>query len=379
MVRPLNNDALNDLPNCVSGPAYNRSSLTAGILHVGVGNFHRAHMAVYLDRLFAKGKGHSWALTGAGVRPGDARMRNLLMAQDWLTTVVELDPAGLTGKVIGSMIDFVEIDPELTAARMCNPDIKIVSLTITEGGYYVDALTGGFDAGHADMAADIADPAKPTSVFGIIIKALRIRRDAGIAPFTVMSCDNLPENGHVAKQAVISLARLIDPDLAIWIEANVAFPSTMVDCITPATTDRERDLVRDEFGLIDAAPVVCEPFRQWVLEDNFPQGRPPLELVGAEFVEDVAPYELMKLRILNGGHAAIAYPSALLGHHFVHDAMADPIIKDWLLTLEQRALIPSLSPIEGVSYDTYLANVVERFSNSAVGDTIARLCFDGSN
>lgn len=379
MAIELNTSALAQLPDTIGTPSYDRSALTAGILHVGIGNFHRAHMAVYLDRLFALGESHDWALCGAGVRAGDATMRDRLAKQDWLTTVVELDPSGLTAQVVGSMIDFVEVDPAITIAKMADPAIKIVSTTITEGGYYVDALTDGFDAKHPDIVADAANPDAPKTVFGMVIKALRIRRDAGLAPFTFMSCDNLPENGHVAKRTVIGLARLSDPDFADWISANVAFPNSMVDCITPATSDRERAMVADKFGITDAVPVACEPFRQWVLEDNFPQGRPALEKVGAEFVEDVAKYELMKLRILNGGHAAIAYPSALIGHHFVHDAMADPLISEWLDTLEQREIIPTLTPIEGVDYQAYREKIIERFSNPEVGDTIPRLCLDGSN
>ncbi|KMK66223.1 mannitol dehydrogenase family protein [Puniceibacterium sp. IMCC21224] len=379
MAKQLSSEILGNLPDGVAAPDYDRAALRASILHVGVGNFHRAHMAVYLDRLFATGQGLDWALVGAGVRAGDAAMRERLKAQDWLTTVVELDPQGLSARVIGSMIDFVPVEAEQTIARMADPAIRIVSLTITEGGYYVDALTGGFDAAHADMVADAASPDAPRSVFGMILKALRMRRAAGHAPFTVLSCDNLPENGHVAKQTVVGLAQLSDPALATWVESEITFPNSMVDCITPATSDRERALVADRFGLTDAAPVVCEPFRQWVLEDTFPQGRPPLELVGAEFVPNVAPYELMKLRILNGGHATIAYPAALLGHHFVHDAMADPRIRDFLVALEQREIVPSLKPIEGVSFDAYLDKIVERFSNPEVGDTIPRLCLDGSN
>ena len=376
---PLNARALASLPANVTGPAYDRAALTPGILHVGIGNFHRAHMAVYLDRLFALGDSHDWAICGAGVRPGDAAMRDRLAAQDWLTTVVELDPSGLHAQVVASMVDFVTVDPAQTIARMADPTIRIVSLTITEGGYYVDAKTDSFNTDHPDMVHDAANPDAPRTVFGMILAGLQARRAANIPPFTVMSCDNLPENGHVAAAAVIGLAQMIDPALATWVRANVAFPCGMVDCITPATSDRERALVADRFGLTDAAPVVCEPFRQWVLEDHFPQGRPALEKVGVQFVKDVAAYELMKLRILNGGHAAIAYPSALMGHHFVHDAMADRSVRDWLLALEQREIIGTLKPIPSVSYADYLAKIVERFSNPEIGDTIPRLCLDGSN
>jgi len=378
-MKTLTAKELNSLPAKIAGPGYDRTSLTPGILHVGVGNFHRAHMAHYLDRLFEMGKAHDWAIIGAGVREGDARMRQSLLAQDCLTTVVELDPSGLSARVIGSMIDFVQIDPSVTIAAMCDPAIRIVSMTITEGGYYVDAKTNGFDAAHPDMVADAATPGDPKSVFGMIIAALKLRRAAGVPPFTVMSCDNLPENGHVAKRTIVGLARMSDAEMAGWIEANVAFPSSMVDCITPATSDRERSMVADTFGLVDSVPVVCEPFRQWVLEDNFPLGRPPVELVGAEFVENVAEYELMKLRILNGGHAAIAYAGALFGHHFVHDAMADPRVRNWLDALIKREIIPTLRPIDGVDYQRYREKIVERFSNPRIGDTIPRLCLDGSN
>lgn len=379
MAQKLNSALLDKLPETISVPDYDRSALKASILHVGVGNFHRAHMAVYLDKLFALGESHDWAICGAGVRGGDAVMRDRLIEQDLLTTVVELDPTGLTARVTGAMTEFLPVDPEAIVARMASAETKIVSTTITEGGYYVDALTNGFDANHPDMVADAGNSNAPKTVFGMVIKALRLRRDAGLEPFTFMSCDNLPENGHVAKQTVVGLARLSDPVFADWIAANVAFPNSMVDCITPATSDREREMVKDKFGIIDTAPVACEPFRQWVLEDNFTSGRPALEKVGAEFVTDVAKYELMKLRILNGGHAAIAYPSALIGHHFVHDAMADPLIRDWLDTLEQREIMPTLEPIRGVDYDAYRKKIIERFSNPEVGDTIPRLCLDGSN
>jgi len=379
MTQKLSETVLSSLPETVRAPAYRRSDLSAGILHIGVGNFHRAHQAIYLNRLFELGEGRDWAIVGAGLKPYDKAMRDRLEAQDWLTTVVELDPNGLSAQVCGAMIDFVEVDPAALIGRLVRPDIRIVSLTITEGGYFVDPNTGGFDAAHPEILADLHAPAAPRTVFGVLVAALLARRDRGIAPFTVMSCDNLPENGHMAKQAVSGYASALSAEAGTWIEENVAFPNGMVDCITPATGERERSLVKDRFGIEDAAPVVCEPFRQWVLEDYFPSGRPPLEKVGVEFVKDVAPYELMKLRILNGGHAAIAYPGALLGHYFVHDAMADPLIRAFLRKLEEEEILPTVPEIPGVSFETYLATVMDRFSNPAVGDTIPRLCLDGSN
>jgi mannitol 2-dehydrogenase len=376
---PLSRAALAHLPAGVEGPRFAPSDLAPGILHLGVGNFHRAHMQVYLQRLFDRGLSRDWAVVGAGVRPQDALMRERLAAQDHLFTVVELDPSGLTARVVGAMADFAPVEARATIAAMADPRIRIVSLTVTEGGWFVDARTDGFDADHPDIRADAAAPEAPRTAFGLILAALRLRRAAGHAPFTVLSCDNLPHNGAVARRTLAGLARMQDPAFADWLEGEVAFPNSMVDCITPATTDRERALVADRFGLIDAVPVACEPFRQWVLEDAFPQGRPALEEAGAEFVADVAPYELMKLRILNGGHAAIAYPGALLGHHFVHDAMADPRIAAWLEALTAREIQPTLAPIAGVSYDAYRATVRDRFANPEVGDTIPRLALDGSN
>ncbi|MES0812217.1 mannitol dehydrogenase family protein [Roseibium sp. SCPC15] len=379
MTMKLDNKAFAAPPSGVRSAEYDRSQLSAGILHIGVGNFHRAHQAVYMDRLFAMNEASDWAIVGAGLKSYDSVMRERLRDQDWLTSVVELDPAGLNARICGAMIDFVDVDPAVLTSRLCASEIRIVSLTITEGGYFVDPNTGGFDAGHPDILSDLANPEQPQTVFGILVSALLERKESGVAPFTVMSCDNLPENGHMARQAVVGYARALSENAASWISENVAFPNGMVDCITPATGDRERALVSEKFGLRDAAPVVCEPFRQWVLEDNFPSGRPPLEKVGVEFVDDVAPYELMKLRILNGGHAAIAYPGALLGHHFVHEAMANPLIRAYLSKLETQEILPTVPQIPGVDFEEYLTQVMERFSNPAVGDTIPRLCLDGSN
>ena len=379
MSQKLSLSALPSFQDDVTIPSYSRDDLSAGIVHIGIGNFHRAHMAVYLDKLFSTGVGHDWAIVGAGIKSFDADRRKILKSQDWLTTVVELAPGNLTARVTGAMIDFCEIDMAAIVARITDPAIRIVSLTITEGGYFVDATTGGFDLGAPAIQADIAKADSPETVFGLLIAGLKARRAQGAAPFTILSCDNLPENGHITRQAVLGLAKAMDADLADWIAQNVAFPNSMVDCITPGTSARERALVSETFGIEDDAPVACEPFRQWVMEDNFPQGRPQLETVGVEFVADVAPFETMKLRILNAGHAALAYPSALLGHVYVHDAMADPLIRDWLVALMRSEVIPVLEPIPGVSFEGYLATCVQRFSNPLIGDTIARLCQDGSN
>lgn len=368
-------------PVPVAHPAYDRSRLTPGIVHIGLGNFHRAHMAVYLDDLFATGEAADWAILGAGVRAPDARMRDALKAQDCLSTVIELDPAGKTARRIGAMVDFIEVQPDNAAliTAMTRPEIRIVSLTVTEGGYYVDPATGRFDPTHPDIRSDAQNPDRPATAFGAILAALKARRAAGIAPFTVMSCDNLPGNGHVTRAAVAGLARLSDPTLADWVETHVAFPNGMVDRITPATGPRERAMAA-AFGLgDDPVPVTCEPFRQWVLEDHFPAGRPPLEKVGVTFTEHVHAYEAMKIRILNGGHAIIAYPGGLLDIEFVHEAMAEPLISGFLDKVERDEIIPIVPPVPGTDLAAYYSLIRERFSNPEVADTERRLCLDGSN
>ena len=380
MTTKLSLDALSGLPAGVARPAYERAALKAGILHFGVGNFHRAHQAVYLDDLFNAGLDHDWALVGAGVFEGEKKGRDILKAQDWLTTVVEQDSGHLEARVTGSMVDFlVPGDAASIIAKLADPAIRIVSMTITEGGYFIDAATGKFNSDDPDIRADAASLTAPKTVFGLIIAGLMRRKAEGIAPFTIMSCDNIPHNGHVTADAVCGLARLADPALADWIHDNVAFPNGMVDRITPATTDRERGVLLTEFGVEDGWPVFCEPFRQWVLEDNFPLGRPALEKAGVQFVEDVSPFELMKIRILNGGHAAIAYPAGLLDIHFVHEAMEYRLVRAFLAKLEREEIIPTVPPVPGVVLEEYYQLIERRFSNPKIGDTVRRLCLDGSN
>jgi mannitol 2-dehydrogenase len=361
-------------------PKYRRADLRAGIVHFGVGNFHRAHQAVYLDELFNLGLDHDWALVGAGVRSTDTAMRATLEAQDWLTSVVEQEADASSVHVTAPMIDFLPVgDIAAIGMRLADPATRIVSLTITEGGYYIDPATQRFDAGHPDIVADSANPEAPRTVFGLILLGLQLRRERGVAPFTVMSCDNIPGNGHVTENAVVGLAQLINPELANWVRHSVAFPNGMVDRITPATGDRERKLIADEFGIDDKWPVFCEGFKQWVLEDKFPLGRPALEKVGVQFVPDVAPFELMKIRILNGGHATIAYPAGLMDIHFVHEAMENPLVRAFLEKVEREEIIPIVPPVPDTDLGDYYKLIDRRFSNPKIGDTIQRLCLDGSN
>ncbi|HEY6632339.1 MAG TPA: mannitol dehydrogenase family protein [Rhizobiaceae bacterium] len=371
---------LEKLPKSVTVPRYPRDNLTPGILHFGVGNFHRSHQAVYLDRLFNTGKGLDWAIVGAGVFEGEKPAREKLRQQDWLTTVVEQDAGHRKAQVTGVMIDFITPgETDDIVDMLADPAIRIVSLTITEGGYFIDPASGKFNPGHPDIAADARDIGAPKTVFGLILAGLMRRREESLAPFTVMSCDNIPHNGDVTADAVVGLAELVEKELADWVRDNVAFPNAMVDRITPATTDRERAILASEFGVDDSWPVFCEPFMQWVLEDTFTAGRPALEEVGVQFVDDVSPFELMKIRILNGGHAAIAYPAGLLDIHFVHEGMEEPLVRDFLDKVEREEIIPTVPPVPGVVLDEYYALVARRFANPTIGDTIRRLCLDGSN
>lgn len=381
MSQSLNLANLANLPPHIARPGYERGELRAGILHIGVGNFHRAHQAVYLDDLFNARKDLDWALIGAGIRAGDRAMRQALEPQDWLTTVVELEPGANVARVTGAMVGFVPVNEDGRAIvdALDDPALRIVSLTVTEGGYCIDPATGAFNPEHPDIVHDAARMDAPKGVFGVLLAALRRRRDQGLKPFTVMSCDNIPHNGHVAKDAVAGLADLVDPALAAYVREQVAFPNSMVDRITPATTDRERTILAERFGIQDNWPVFCEPFRQWVLEDHFPTGRPALEEVGVTFTPHVAAFELMKLRILNGGHAGIAYPAGLLGVHFVHDAMTDPLVRGFLDKLETDEIIPCVPPVPGVDLQDYYQLIARRFANPDVGDTIPRLAQDGSN
>ena len=379
-LKSLNASTLSALPDGVRVPGYDRSKLTAGILHVGLGNFHRAHQAWYLHRLFEQGEGHDWAIVGAGVRAPDAIQREKLQKQDWLTTLIELDPSGRSAEVVGSMIDFVPVDEDNAAliARMAQPDIRIVSLTVTEGGYYLNPSAGGFDAEHPDIQYDLSNPAAPKTVFGAMIAALQRRRDSGIGPFTCMSCDNLQGNGAILKNTLLSMATMIDPELATWIESECSFPNSMVDCIVPATGLAELALVRS-FGIDDDAPVTHENFRQWVIEDDFCAGRPAWENVGVTFSNDVHVYEAMKLRILNGGHQIVAMPGELLRLNTIDQAMAHPLVKGLLKNVVTEEIAPHVQSVPCMEPLDYLDLIDTRFSNPEIKDTTRRVAFDGSS
>jgi len=360
-------------------PSYLRSKISPGILHFGVGNFPRAHMMNYLEDLHQIGEGNVWGVIGASLRQSSATTRDALNRQDCLYTVIELDRNVCSARIMGGLLEFCPINHEIVLQALLDPQIRIVTLCITEGGYFIDAETGGFAINDPDIIAEVADPSETKTIFGLILKALKDRQKLGIPPFTILSLDNLPGNGDLTKQTVVGLAQLMDLQFSEWIELNVSFPNCMVDCIVPATSPRERNLVKNQLGLEDEVPVVCEPFRQWVIEDNFPTGRPPFEKVGVEFVDDITPFELMKLRILNASHASFCYAAAVLGYDYGNDAIDDPDLLAWVIALQKREVFPTLKPLPGVSYEAYLNKVLERFSNPEIKDTIARLAFSGSD
>ncbi|KPA21824.1 Mannitol 2-dehydrogenase [Shimia sp. SK013] len=376
----LSNAALGSLPASVARPNYDRSELSPGIVHVGVGNFHRAHQAWYLHRLMQQGLAMDWAIIGAGVRPQDSLMRERLLAQDCLTTLIELDPQGISAEVIGSMIDFLPIEDGNGAliAMMADPRIRIVALTVTEGGYFVDPATGEFDIDHADIRHDTRQPTAPRTVFGAMVAALKLRRDTGLEPFAVQSCDNIQGNGTLSRKAVTKLASLSDPELAKWIETRGAFPNSMVDCIVPATGPKEIALA-EKVGIIDAAPVTHENYRQWVIEDDFCAGRPDWDKVGATLTDDVHDFEAMKIRILNAGHQVLANVGELLSVQTIADCMDHPVIFAFFNKVQHSEIAPYVSPVPDILPKDYVASIAIRFSNRQVHDTTRRVAFDGSS
>ena len=362
--------------------AYDRSLVTPGVVHLGVGGFHRAHLAMYHDRLLSEGHGLNWGICGVGVLAADRRMKQVLQAQDGLyTLVIKHSDGTYEPRVIGSIVTylFAPDDPEAVIERMAAESIRIVSLTITEGGYNLSDVTGEFDVTNPDVLADLEPGAVPRTAFGLITEALRRRWKRGQAPFTVMSCDNLQGNGYLSKRVFTAFARLRDPDLGEWVEQETRFPNSMVDRITPVTTDADRAEVRERFGIEDRWPVVCEPYTQWVLEDSFTAGRPPYDQVGVQVVDQVEPFELMKLRLLNASHQAIGYFGYLCGYRLVHEAAQDPLFQAFLLGYMDFEATPTLAPVPGVDLERYKHTLIERFSNPQVRDTIARLCAESSD
>jgi mannitol 2-dehydrogenase len=376
----LSNANLDSLAANVSVPTYDRKRVGQRIAHIGVGGFHRAHQAVYNDDLFNRNVGTEWGLCGIGLLPVDSRIGEVLRSQDYLYTVVERSAEGDKARVIGSIQSFLHgpSDPNAVLEKIASPETAIVSLTITEGGYYLHHGTGEFDAEHPDIRYDLAHPHEPKCAFGYLGEALERRQDRGLLPFTIMSCDNLQGNGDMVKRMLLAFIELRDPKQRNWLEQNGAFPNSMVDRITPATTDEHRALVREGFGIEDGWPVMTEPFRQWVIEDHFVHGRPPWEQVGAQFTSDVLPYEKMKIRLLNASHQAICYVGMLQGYQFAHEAMADQRITKLMRTMMDVEVTPIVPEVPGIDLNDYKETLIERFANPAIRDQLGRLGTEGS-
>jgi len=368
---PLHAATLRSLSRGIAVPEYDRSALQPSIVHIGVGGFHRAHLATYIDELAAAGH-TDWGIVGLGVLPSDEAMADALGAQQNLYTLITRGAAHTDVQVIASLIRYVHAvpDPEPAIAAIAAATTQLVSLTVTEGGYPVDDLTGAYQPDSPN--------AGPTSAFGLVAAALERRRKTNGGPVTIMSCDNIMTNGAVARTATLGEAARYGDALLEWIDSSVSFPNSMVDRITPATADSDRDWLAETHGIIDRWPVVTEPFRQWVVEDNFAGQRLPLEELDVIVTNDVEPYEFMKLRLLNAGHSCLAYLAALDGIETVDAAMAEPSIAQYVRAFLDHESKPVLPPVAGIDIDAYNDSLIERFSNPAIGDQISRLCLDGS-
>jgi fructuronate reductase len=371
----LSNPTLKGLPTAVQKPAYDRAVVTPGIVHLGLGAFHRAHQAVYVDDCLGAGE-TGWGIIGASLRSSDTR--DALGPQDGLYTLAVRSGDTESLRVVGSIVSQL-VAPESPAAlldAMTDPRTRIVTLTVTEKAYLRNAA-GDLDAAHPDIVADLANPGAPRTVHGFLLEALARRRAAGSQPFTVLCCDNLPANGATLRRLLLQFAELREAELARFVRAEVAFPSSMVDRIVPATTDPDRARIATELGVTDAWPVMTEPFCQWVIEDYFPAGRPRWENFGATMVRDVTPFEDMKLRLLNGAHSGIAYLGLLSGHATVAAAFADPAIREFVDGLWAEA-IPTLPEGAGLDPQTYIGELADRFANAALAHRTAQIANDGS-
>ena len=374
----LNQQNLEKIANYIPVPNYDRDALSCGIVHMSVGGFHRSHQAVYINK-FLELFPEDWMICGVGLLPSDKDNIAALQKQDGLYTVIERNAKEDKASIIGSMKEVIHApsEPQKLQEKLVDPKTRIVSLTITEKGYCYDK-SGNLDQNNSAIQHDLNNQDNPATAYGYIFQALKTRRESGIAPFTIMSCDNLPGNGDLTRKLVLQYVSLLDKDLASWIEENVTFPNAMVDRITPVTTPAIVDLAREKFLVEDAWPVVCEDYIQWVLEDKFCNGRPQLEEVGVQLVEEVEPYEKMKVRLLNGSHSALSYLSYLMGYREVDKAMADPLVALFVRAYMDHDITPSVPDVPGVNLDEYKDKLIERFSNPAISDQVQRLAEDGS-
>lgn len=377
----LNADNLTALPKEVGIPTYNRASIKAGIVHVGIGGFHRAHQAFYTDQLLQQHGVTDWGICGVALLDHDKKIYDTLAAQDGLYTLLITGADGVTNaRVIGSIVEylFAPNDPNAVIEKMAHPDIKIITLTITEGGYNFNPSTGEFMADNPAIRSDMANPNRPATIFGYLTQALKLRKERGLNGITVQSCDNIQQNGAVAREMLLVYISLAEPDLLNWATDHVSFPNAMVDRITPATSPEAIRLLKDQFMVDDAWPVVCEPFCQWIIEDNFINGRPEWDLAGAQFVTDVHPYEKMKIRLLNGGHVALGLTGFLNGYTYVDETLADPVFFRFLQDFLNKDVTPILDEVPGIDLSEYKKTLLQRFANPYIKDQLTRIMSQNS-
>ncbi len=377
----LNNQNLSSIHRGITCPNYNRSKIKTGIVHIGVGGFHRSHQAYYIHQLLADNQNTEWGICGIGLREADKNIAHVFEKQNCLYTLITQHPDGKENcEVIGSMVDYIfAIDePNMAIEKMAAPETKIVSLTITEGGYNFNPNNGAFNFDNPDIQYELQHPDKPKTVFGFITNALKKRKEAGLPAFTILSCDNIQHNGDVARKMLLTYIERLDHNLYAWVKEKVNFPNSMVDRITPVTPKSSIDFLKENYQLNDAWPVVCEPYIQWVIEDTFSNGKPPLEELGVQFVKDVTPYEKMKIRLLNAGHSALGIPGAVHGHATINQCMEDQILASFMRGFMDKEATPILGVIEGIDLTEYKNSLEERFANPNIKDGVSRICSESS-
>lgn len=377
----LNTTNLSKLPKKVDVPTYDRSTLKTGIVHVGIGGFHRAHQAYYMDNLLKRHGNTEWGICGVALLPSDDKIYQTLKTQDGLYTLIikELD-GSVSIRVIGSIVEYLfgPDNPSAVIEKMAHPDTKIITLTITEGGYNYDDATGEFNSNHPLIQQDLLQPNNPQTIFGYLKQSFKLRKERGLKGCTIQSCDNIQGNGHITQKMVLTYIQLAESSLVDWVTKNVTFPNSMVDRITPVTTTEDIQFLKEQTGINDKWPVVSEPFLQWVIEDKFSAGRPHWEKVGAQFVEDVAPYERMKLSLLNAGHSVVGILGALIGYTTIDEAVKDPSIRAFLISFLDKEVSPTLGVLEGIDLKDYINSLIERFGNPHIKDQVARICSQSS-
>jgi mannitol 2-dehydrogenase len=378
----LNPKNLPFIPKEATLPEYDRSVIKTGIIHIGVGAFHRAHQAFYTDKLLQNPTNKEWGICGIGLLDSDRKTIDSLVQQEGLYTILVTEPDGIfTARVVGSIIEclYAPDDPGAVIARLADPDVKIITLTITEGGYNFDPATGEFLIKEPFVQTDLKNPESPKTVFGYLFCGLKRRMDQGLKGLTLQSCDNIPRNGDILKRMLLTYADAAEPQVANWIKKEITFPNSMVDRITPVITLTDRENLKAVFSIDDACPVVCEPYMQWVIEDNYANGRPAWESAGAKFVQDVLPYEKMKMRLLNAGHSLLGFMGTLSGCKTVEEAVNVTLIADFLRDFMDKDITPLLGTVEGVDLTKYKESLIHRFGNPYIKDDLSRICLESSS